>query len=117
VRLTVVDKDVHAVELTAQDDGRQRCDIRRHNMERVKYRTLSLPGDVDSMIRRLMTSYGLRYAAIDMVVAQDGRWYFLEINPNGTMGMARLGRGDEHFEFIRQELSPGVDHGVVPAWT
>jgi glutathione synthase/RimK-type ligase-like ATP-grasp enzyme len=84
VRITVVDEDVHAVALTAlEPDGSQRCDIRRNNMDDVKYEGTSLPDDVALRIRTLMAHYGLRFAAIDMAIAADGKWYFFEINPNG----------------------------------
>jgi hypothetical protein len=84
IRITAVDSAIHAVELTAKDnDGRQRCDIRRNNMQDVTYRAIHLPDKVDGMVRRLMSHYGLRFAAIDMVVDVDGRWHFLEVNPNG----------------------------------
>jgi len=84
VRLTVVDADIHAIELTAKDsDGRQRCDIRRNNMLDVTYHPINLPGVVAAAVRRLVSFYGLRFAAIDMAVGEDGRWYFFEVNPNG----------------------------------
>ena len=84
VRITVVDHDVHAVKLFAQDaDGSQRCDIRRNNMDDVTYQAVELPVEVETGIRALMEHYRLRFAAIDMVVGTDGTWYFLEINPNG----------------------------------
>jgi hypothetical protein len=84
VRITVVDADIHAFELTAEDgDGQQRCDIRRSNMLDVKYRAICLPGHVIAAVRQLVSLYGLRFAAIDMAVAEDEQWYFFEVNPNG----------------------------------
>jgi hypothetical protein len=84
VRITVIGQDVHAVELTAKElDGSQRCDIRRNNMDDVTYRTISLPLDVMASIKCLMGQYHLRYAAIDMAIGTDGKWYFFEVNSNG----------------------------------
>ena len=84
VRITVVDTDIHAIELTAKDaNGQQRCDIRRNNMLDVTYRAISLPEDVTAAVRKLVYFYGLRFAAIDMAVAEDEQWYFFEVNPNG----------------------------------
>lgn len=84
IRITVIDDAIHAVELTANDDsGHQRCDIRRNNMADVTYRTIELPRDKADKLRILMRHYGLRFAAIDMAIAEDGTWYFFEINPNG----------------------------------
>jgi glutathione synthase/RimK-type ligase-like ATP-grasp enzyme len=84
VRITVVDADMHAVELIAREpDGSQRCDIRRNNMDDVAYRSVTLPHAVEGRIRALATHYGLRFAAIDMAVTQQEEWVFFEINPNG----------------------------------
>jgi len=84
VRITVVDGEYHAVELIAKDaDGTQRCDIRRNNMADVEYREITLPTAIHEKVSRMMSHYNLRFAAIDMVVATTGEWYFLEVNPNG----------------------------------
>ena len=84
IRITVVDHQVHAVELHAADDsGAQRCDIRRNNMADVRYLPTTLPSDISQLILRMMKHYRLRFAAIDMVVDRSGKWYFLEVNPNG----------------------------------
>ena len=42
-----------------------------------------MPPDVESRLRKLLKSYGLRLAAVDFAVAMDGTWVFVEINPNG----------------------------------
>jgi len=84
VRITVVDQDVHAVELTAVGvDGGQRCDIRRNNMDDVTYRRIELPPAVSHNVRTLMRRYELRFGAIDMAICDDDHWVFFEINPNG----------------------------------
>ncbi len=84
VRITVIDAHIHAVELIATEDGgTQRCDIRRNNMADVTYRPITLPSTIAECIRGLVSSYGLRFAAIDMAVDDEEQWYFFEINPNG----------------------------------
>lgn len=94
VRITIVDGDIHAFELTAKDiDGHQRCDIRRNNMLDVKYSAVNIPEDVTVALRRLMASYALRFAAIDMAVGTDGQWYFFEVNPNGQWAWLDLCAG------------------------
>jgi hypothetical protein len=94
VRITVVDSDLHAVELRAADEtGRQRCDIRRNNMTDVAYRRASLPDDVAGALRELVAQYGLRFAAIDMVRSVKGDWFFLEINPNGQWAWLDISAG------------------------
>jgi hypothetical protein len=104
VRITVVGQDVHAVELTAKElDGSQRCDIRRNNMNDVTYRIVTLPSDVVTSVKRLMAHYNLRYAAIDMAIGTDGRWYFFEVNPNGQWAWMDLaGVTNVAVSFVRE---------------
>ena len=52
-------------------------------MADVVYRRTALPRPIESRIRRILKSYGLRFAAIDMLRDFHGQYYFLEINPNG----------------------------------
>lgn len=94
VRITVVEDALHAVELRAKDeDGFQRCDIRRNNMSDVQYTETKLPQTVGTLLRRFVTHYGLRFAAIDMVIDLDGEWYFLEVNPNGQWAWLDIAAG------------------------
>lgn len=84
VRMTVIDNDIHAVALISKNsNGSQILDIRRNNMNGVKYRPLSVPTDIKDKTLALMSSYSLRFAAIDYCISTDNTWYFLEVNPNG----------------------------------
>jgi glutathione synthase/RimK-type ligase-like ATP-grasp enzyme len=94
VRITVVDDEIHAVELLASDEfGNQRCDIRRNNMVDVSYQAISLPPTVHQSIRDLMRHYQLRFGAIDMAITPNGEWVFFEINPNGQWAWLDLTAG------------------------
>ncbi len=83
VRVTVVDDKFHAVGMTANENGRQRCDIRRNNMQDVTYQAVTMPEIVKVKLSNLMRRFGLRFGAVDFVVDSNGQWHFLEINPNG----------------------------------
>lgn len=84
VRIVVLDGSIVAVGLIRKDtSGRQILDVRRDNMVGVEYSSVRPPSDVEDSICQLVQSYQLRFAAIDFCVAEDGNWYFLEINPNG----------------------------------
>lgn len=102
VRITVVDGNIHAIELRANDpDGSQRCDIRRNHMEDVTHTAVSLPTPVRDHLMTLVRSYGLRYSAIDMAVDERGEWVFFEINPNGQWAWMDLkGAGDIASSFV-----------------
>jgi glutathione synthase/RimK-type ligase-like ATP-grasp enzyme len=103
IRITIVDQELHAVELKAADpDGSQRCDIRRYNMSDVTYHPTSLPAEIAASIRMLVAHYGLRFAAIDMALTTTGGWVFFEINPNGQWAWLDLaGASDISSSFVR----------------
>ncbi len=108
VRITVVDGDIHAVELRARDySGSQRCDIRRNNMSDVEYTKIDLPQSIEILIRRLIAQYGLRFAAIDMAVGLDGNWYFFEVNPNGQWAWIDLSAGTKIADSFVRAFSNG----------
>lgn len=79
VRVTIVDETVSATSLTRAD---KQTDIRRNNMADVDYGVACLPDGLCQALLGLVRSYGLRFAAVDLMVVGN-EWYFLEINPNG----------------------------------
>lgn len=108
VRITVVDSMIHAVELHAADeDGRQRCDIRRNNMADVEYSDITLPESITRLIRSLVKHYDLRFAAIDMVVDLAGQWHFLEVNPNGQWAWLDIEGASRIAESFVESFSDG----------
>jgi D-alanine-D-alanine ligase-like ATP-grasp enzyme len=38
---------------------------------------------VDAGLHRLMRSFGINFASIDMIVTPEGEFVFLDLNPNG----------------------------------
>jgi len=81
VRLTVVDGHmfpaaIHAHSEAAAADWRADYDA-------VSYEAIAVPSGVAQSVRKLMDSLELRFGALDLLVTEDGRWHFLEVNPNG----------------------------------
>jgi len=84
VRLVYLDGRAIAVALNATDGtGSQRLDIRRDEMRDVAYSTVTVPKETAEGVTGLMTMYGLRFGALDFAIDAEGRWVFLEVNPNG----------------------------------
>lgn len=80
VRMCVIDREILTVAMHRSDRA---LDVRRDNMEGVAYHPAAPPARTTHAARRLVSSYGLRFAALDFVVDSAGTWYFLELNPNG----------------------------------
>ncbi len=80
--------EFHAMAIFSQNDEQTRVDFRQYNRQRpnrnVPYR---LAPELAARLRGLMDDLGLETGSIDLMVAQDGREVFLEINPVGQFGM------------------------------
>lgn len=77
VRVTVVDDDFFAVKIVSDN----MIDWRAGNNN--QYELIDTPIEIRNCIKMMMKDFQLRFGAIDYVVDNDGKWYFLEINPNG----------------------------------
>ena len=83
LRITVVGRQVFAAEIHSQVSNHTRVDWRRYDDGQTPYRSHALPVGIESCCVALVEELGLCYGAIDMVLTPDGRYVFLELNPNG----------------------------------
>jgi hypothetical protein len=83
LRITVVGQKVFAAEIHSQHTNRTRHDWRRYDHYHMSYAQHCLPDDVAQRVLDLVQQLNLGYGAIDMVFTPDGRYVFIEINPNG----------------------------------
>ena len=81
VRLTVVDGEMFAAEIHFGTPD-TRLDWRA-NAESLTYKLVEPPAYVAGDVRDLMERLRLRFGALDFMVDESGRWWFLEINANG----------------------------------
>jgi glutathione synthase/RimK-type ligase-like ATP-grasp enzyme len=86
LRITVVGGSVFGAELHSQAQPATHIDWRRGTPLEIEHRVHDLPADLRSKCLELVRTFGLEFAAIDMVKAPDGRYVFLELNPNGQYG-------------------------------
>jgi len=84
LRITVVADRVFPVELDSQWTNHTRHDWRRGDHHHARYAVHNLPQVVERRCVELVERLGLRFGAIDMILTPDGRYVFLEINPNGA---------------------------------
>lgn len=99
VRVTIVDDALVAVALQ-RNPNVDDVDVRRDNMRNVRYEVIAIPRDVQDNLRRLITSYDLRFAAVDFGVTSGASWVFFEVNPNGQWAWLDLAGATnlwEHF--------------------
>jgi hypothetical protein len=83
LRVTVVGSKVFAAEIHSQASNHTRDDWRRYDRYQTLYVPRALPPAVELRCRQLVERLGLCYGALDLILTPDGRYVFLEINPNG----------------------------------
>lgn len=83
VRATVIGDRVFAAAIHSQDHDETEVDWRSGTRLDLRHEAIELPADIIDKCRTLTKKLDLRYGAIDLIADQDGRYWFLEINPNG----------------------------------
>lgn len=84
LRATVVGDDVFCAAVDSQQQERTSLDWRKDGRALLRSWTrFQLPVDVERALVRLVHSFGLQYAAADLIVTPDDDLVFLEINAGG----------------------------------
>ncbi|HCF3050089.1 hypothetical protein ACM714_18410 [Pseudomonas aeruginosa] len=83
VRVTVVGSQLFATAIRSQEYEETTVDWRQGSRSDLKHERIELPSEVGEQCTVLMKHLNLRYGAIDLVCDQQGKLWFLEINPNG----------------------------------
>jgi glutathione synthase/RimK-type ligase-like ATP-grasp enzyme len=86
LRITVVGNNVFATEIHSQQNEQTKNDWRHYDLDNTPHHRHVLPENVKASCLALLKYYGLVFGAIDMILTPDGRYVFLEINPNGQWG-------------------------------
>ncbi|GAA2334608.1 ATP-grasp ribosomal peptide maturase [Streptomyces cuspidosporus] len=84
VRLTAVAEQLFAAEIHAGSSA-SRIDFRA-DYDSLTYKPCQVPEPTAAGVRTLMATFGLRYVALDFLVNPEGRWYLIDVNPNGQWG-------------------------------
>lgn len=80
LRCVVIGDRIFAAKMDSQASEDSRLDWRGGNPT---HEVFTLPHEVEASIHRLMDSFGLNFASLDMIVTPEGEFVFLELNPNG----------------------------------
>lgn len=83
IRLLVVDDRAFATRILSQAYDETQVDWRKAVRGDLDHEAMELPVDVASACISVTRDLGLRFAAIDLIEDPDGRFWFLEANPNG----------------------------------
>lgn len=83
VRVTSIAGQHLACRIESQRSERTSIDWRRYDIARTPHSVIELPSNVKQQLDALLQCLGLNFGASDFIVTEDGRWLFLEVNPNG----------------------------------
>lgn len=83
VRVTVVGESVFATGIHSQTDPDSALDWRRGQNAALEHSVITLPDALSAACVKLTKHFNLRFSAIDLILDEEGSWWFLEINPNG----------------------------------
>ncbi len=83
LRVTVVGEEVFSCAIHSQITTLTKDDWRRYDLDNTPHTIFDLPETIRGYCVDLVKHFGLVYGAIDLILTPDGRYVFLEINPNG----------------------------------
>jgi MvdD-like protein with pre-ATP grasp domain len=114
LRITVVGDQVLPAEIHSQATRRTQLDWRHYDWGHTPYRVHRLPDAIRRACLEMVSRLGLRFGAIDMIVTPDGRYVFLEINPNGQWMWIEDETGLPIAEAICDTLLNPAGHSPTP---
>lgn len=83
IRVTVVGNECFSAEIHSQRSELTKHDWRRYDLKNTPHLRHELPRQVAEQCVDLVRHFGLAFGAIDLIRTPEGRYVFLEINPNG----------------------------------
>ncbi|WP_105200899.1 hypothetical protein [Pseudoalteromonas sp. T1lg10] len=83
VRVTVVGRKVFPVAIWSQGSEVTQVDWRKGGDLGLVHQHIKIPEDIENLCVRLVQIMNLRFGAIDLICDNHGKFWFLEINPNG----------------------------------
>lgn len=82
LRVTVIGGEIFAAEIHSQEQPATSIDWRHYDVD-IPYRPTALPPEIAELCLAFVKSYGLNFSALDLILTPDGRYVFIENNPNG----------------------------------
>ncbi len=83
IRIIATDKTTTGIAIHSQDSEVSKVDYRSYDLENVKYCHVEIPENVRSFCQSMLSHYELHFGAFDFIYSKEGKYFFLELNPNG----------------------------------
>ncbi|MBI5798011.1 hypothetical protein HZA98_03865 [Candidatus Woesearchaeota archaeon] len=82
LRVTVIGDKVFSAALYSQEDKDSKIDWRL-GTRRIKHESYQLPMELEKKLKNMNKKLGINFGAYDLIVDKEGKFVFLEVNPNG----------------------------------
>ncbi len=83
IRVVVLGREVFAFAIHSAEKEETKEDFRTLNPVQLKHEFIRLPSDVEERVLGFVRRFGLVFSSMDLLFSKDGKYYFIENNPNG----------------------------------
>jgi glutathione synthase/RimK-type ligase-like ATP-grasp enzyme len=90
IRVTIVGDKLFAAAVNSQNDEETKIDWRR---KKLSFSEIKLPSDLEALCFLLLNKLNIDFGAIDLIKTPEGKYIFLEINPNGQWAWIEMQTG------------------------
>lgn len=90
-RVTVIQDKVLSVKITDKNHDGVPTDWRTIK-DGISFQPVDIPSEIESLCKEFVSECGLMFGAIDLI-EHEGKFYFIEINPNGEWGWLQKPNG------------------------
>ena len=88
IRAFFLEGKIYSMGICSTFDEQTQIDFRRYNRKHPnRVIPYQLPDHIEEKITLLMRNLSLNCGSLDLILGNDGRYYFLEVNPVGQFGM------------------------------
>ena len=105
IRTVVLEDKVFSMSIQQIGSKAGDVDYRYGPAGELVFKKHELPADLSWKCVELVKGFGLRFSAMDFILAKDGTYYFLESNPCGAWLFVQRGCGYEISKVIAEVLS------------
>jgi hypothetical protein len=116
IRVTVMGDRAYCVEVIPTDGPDSSVDWRVGQERGLRVIPCKLPDAVEDKCRKVVSTLGLIFGCVDLILGKDGRWYFLEVNEMGQfLWIEHLCPSERYLEAFIQFLFRLCGHDLKPA--
>lgn len=105
IRIFYLDGKMWPMGIFSQNNEQTKVDYRNYNASKMnRAQPVKIPNDLEIKIRGLMNRVNLKTGSLDFIKSTDGKYYFLEVNPVGQIGMTSFSCNYHLYEIIAKYL-------------